>query len=58
MNFNYKKSYNIMKKAILFLALLVATFGFAQNNVSGKISDKNGEPLPGATIIEKELQRV
>ncbi|WP_179950036.1 TonB-dependent receptor [Lutibacter citreus] len=42
-----------MKKAILFLALLVATFGFAQKNVSGKISDKNGETLPGATIIEK-----
>jgi len=53
MNFNYKTSYDIMKKAILFLALLVATFGFAQNNVSGKVTDKMGEPLPGATIIEK-----
>lgn len=42
-----------MKKAILFLALLVATFGFAQNNVTGKVTDRMGEPLPGATIIEK-----
>ncbi|MDV7188132.1 TonB-dependent receptor [Lutibacter sp. TH_r2] len=42
-----------MKKSIVFIFLFVATFGFAQINVTGKITDKLGEPLPGATIIEK-----
>ena len=43
----------MIKKAILALAaLLVAASAFAQNKtISGKVSDENGEPLPGAAVI-------
>ena len=43
----------MIKKAILALAaLLLAATAFAQNKtISGKVSDENGEPLPGAAII-------
>jgi TonB-linked SusC/RagA family outer membrane protein len=43
----------MIKKAILAMAaLLLAATAFAQNKtISGKVSDENGEPLPGAAII-------
>ncbi|MBQ2544358.1 MAG: SusC/RagA family TonB-linked outer membrane protein [Bacteroidales bacterium] len=43
----------MIKKAILALAaLLLAATAFAQNKtISGKVSDENGEPLPGATVV-------
>lgn len=44
-----------MKRIILF-SLLLFFFHvglYAQFNISGKITDENGLPLPGATIIEK-----
>ena len=43
----------MIKKTILALAaLLLAATAFAQNKtISGKVSDENGEPLPGATIV-------
>ena len=42
-----------MKKSILIFFLLVTAIGFSQISISGKITDPNGEPLPGANIIEK-----
>lgn len=42
-----------MKKIILFLVLFTATLGFAQNKISGKVTDTAGEPLPGVNIVEK-----
>jgi iron complex outermembrane recepter protein len=42
-----------MKKNILILILLITTVGFAQNNISGKVTDESGEPIPGANVIEK-----
>lgn len=42
-----------MKKSILFLGLLITAIGFGQSTISGKVTDTNGEPLPGANIIEK-----
>ena len=43
----------MIKKTILALAaLLLAATAFAQNKtISGKVSDENGEPLPGATVV-------
>ncbi|WP_298497728.1 TonB-dependent receptor [uncultured Algibacter sp.] len=42
-----------MKKRILITLLFVTTLGFSQTYVTGKVSDINGEPLPGANVIEK-----
>jgi iron complex outermembrane recepter protein len=46
-----------MKKSILLLLLLVTSIGFAQNNISGKVTDTRGEPLPGVSILEKGTAR-
>ena len=35
---------------ILVITLLLASFAVAQNNLYGTITDKAGEPLPGATL--------
>ena len=44
-----------MKKSIFILLfiLLFQYVGFAQVQVDGNISDEQGQPLPGATILEK-----
>ena len=35
----------------LLFVLLGVAFGFAQTQLSGSVTDANGEPIPGATII-------
>ncbi|WP_053976849.1 TonB-dependent receptor [Mangrovimonas xylaniphaga] len=40
-----------MKTLPKILMLLFCAFSFAQTTVSGKITDHNGQPLPGANII-------
>ncbi|MCG2611899.1 TonB-dependent receptor [Flavobacterium sp. SM15] len=47
-----------MKKHILFLLLFLgcSVMGYAQKSVSGNVKDKNGQPVPSATIIEKGTQ--
>ena len=42
-----------MKKHIYLLFLFLATVTFAHQSVTGTISDESGEPLFGATILEK-----
>ncbi|WP_445956267.1 TonB-dependent receptor [Yeosuana sp.] len=42
-----------MKKKFTLLFLFFTFFAFSQQNVTGKITDKNNEPLPGVNIIEK-----
>ncbi len=42
-----------MKKHTYLLFLFLATVTFAQQSVTGTISDESGEPLIGATILEK-----
>jgi len=39
-------------KTVLFLAvLLVATLGYSQTTIEGKVVDQNNEPVPGANIV-------
>ncbi|MEQ9581103.1 MAG: carboxypeptidase-like regulatory domain-containing protein, partial [Arenibacter sp.] len=44
-----------MKKIILLTAIMLGNFAltFAQNSVSGNITDDSGEPLVGVNIVEK-----
>ena len=37
----------------IVLVLFVSFSAFAQLSVHGVVKDDNGEPLPGATILEK-----
>ncbi|MGK0413374.1 MAG: iron complex outermembrane receptor protein [Polaribacter sp.] len=47
-----------MKKISIFLFLFVSTLANAQSyQLSGKVIDKNKEPLPGASILVKELKK-
>nr|WP_199000257.1 TonB-dependent receptor [Flavobacterium sp. ASV13] len=39
-----------MKTKITFILLLLSTFTFAQNVISGKVLDQKGKPVPGANI--------
>ena len=46
----------MMKRTVIFLllGLLAATDVLAQNRIFGIVTDGNGEPLAGATVIVKE----
>ncbi|UAM97580.1 TonB-dependent receptor [Polaribacter litorisediminis] len=47
-----------MKKISIFLFLFVSILANAQSyQLSGKVIDKNKEPLPGASILVKELKK-
>ncbi|WP_264524934.1 TonB-dependent receptor [Flavobacterium sp. N502536] len=39
-----------MKTKITFILLLLSTFSFAQNTISGKVVDQKGKPVQGANI--------
>jgi len=41
------------RKILLGVILLLSIVSFAQNTITGTITDKDGLPLPGATILEK-----
>ncbi|WP_291858701.1 TonB-dependent receptor [Marinilabilia sp.] len=47
-----------MKKRVLFLifGLCLSIATFAQVQVSGSVSDSQGEPVPGVTVLEKGTQ--
>ena len=40
-----------MKKAFLVVLMLSSSLIFAQNTISGSVSDENNNPIPGATIV-------
>lgn len=40
-----------MKNLYALLFVLTAAFGFAQNAISGKVTDPKGKPVPGANIF-------
>jgi TonB-dependent starch-binding outer membrane protein SusC len=49
-----KKSYSTWSRGVLVACILMlATFTFAQNRITGKVSDGDGNVVPGATILEK-----
>ncbi|WP_281336705.1 TonB-dependent receptor domain-containing protein [Flavobacterium eburneipallidum] len=39
-----------MKTYLFFLSLLFCSFSFAQNKVTGSVTDSNNQPVPGANI--------
>ena len=41
------------KGALFFLVLMVSAYTFAQKDISGTVTDSNGAPLPGVTVVEK-----
>ena len=40
-----------MKKAFLVVLMLSSSLIFAQNSISGSVSDESNNPIPGATIV-------
>jgi TonB-linked SusC/RagA family outer membrane protein len=42
-----------MKTKLLALFFLISVAGYAQDQISGKVTDENGEPLPGVNVILK-----
>ena len=40
-----------MKKAFLVVLMLSSSLIFAQNTISGSVSDESNNPIPGATIV-------
>ena len=47
-----------MKKAFLVVLMLSSSLIFAQNNISGSVSDESGNPVPGATVVVREQIQV
>jgi TonB-dependent SusC/RagA subfamily outer membrane receptor len=46
-----------MKNVVItLLALMACTFSYAQSQVTGKVSDEGGAPIPGVNIIVKNTQ--
>ena len=41
-----------MKLFLLFITLFITSFSYAQQNVTGTVTDDTGETIPGATILE------
>lgn len=49
-----KKSYSTQTRGLLVVwMMLLASFTFAQNRITGKISDVGGNGIPGATVLVK-----
>ena len=46
--------YKTIKRALLSISLLFGGILFAQKNISGTVTDDQGVPLPGATVIVVE----
>ena len=41
-----------MRLFLLFITLFITSFSYAQQNVTGTVTDDTGETIPGATILE------
>lgn len=44
------KKFNQMKMYLLILSLFFCSITFAQNTISGSVTDSNNQPIPGATV--------
>jgi hypothetical protein len=49
---------NKNNKLLLVLLLLVSGFTFAQQTISGLVTDEAGVPLPGATVVVNQTNNV
>ena len=52
-----KKKLNFLFLLTFVLSFIVSLSAFSQMTVSGEVKDEQGLPLPGATVIEKEIGR-
>ena len=53
LNVQLKGKRTWMQSLLLVMFLLSSTLAFAQNKVTGTVTDKSGMPLPGVNVLEK-----
>jgi iron complex outermembrane receptor protein len=53
LNVQLKGKRTWMQSLFLIMFLLSSTLAFAQNKVTGTVTDKTGAPLPGVNVLEK-----
>ena len=53
LNVQLKGKRTWMQSLLLVMFLLSSTLAFAQNKVTGTVTDKTGAPLPGVNVLEK-----
>ncbi|MGI8950638.1 MAG: carboxypeptidase-like regulatory domain-containing protein [Chitinophagaceae bacterium] len=51
------KNKRLQWKLLLPLFLFASVFSYAQNNISGRITDTSGHPLQGVSVIIKGTSR-
>ena len=52
LNVQLKKKWTLRQSVIFVMFLLSSTLAFAQNRVTGTVTDKTGMPLPGVNVLE------
>lgn len=53
LNVQLKRKRTFAQSVLLVVFLLSSTLAFAQNKVTGTVTDKTGEPLPGVNVLEQ-----
>ena len=48
----FKKRWTWLQSVVLVMFLLSSTLAFAQNRVTGTVTDRTGAPLPGVNVLE------
>lgn len=52
LNVQLKKRWTLLQSVVFVMFLLSSTLAFAQNRVTGTVTDKTGMPLPGVNVLE------
>ena len=53
LNVQLKRKRTFIQSMLFVVFLLSSTLAFAQNKVTGTVTDKTGEPLIGVNVLEK-----
>lgn len=53
LNVQLKRKRTFAQSVLFVVFLLSSTLAFAQNKVTGTVTDKSGEPLAGVNVLEK-----
>ena len=53
LNLQLKRKRTFAQSVLFVVFLLSSTLAFAQNKVTGTVTDKSGEPLAGVNVLEK-----